>query len=98
MELRQLRYFVAVVDCGSLSRAASMVHIVQSALSQQMAQLEDELGVQLLQRSVRGVVATDAGLAFYRHAQQVLRLISDSRDVVRAAGQDLAAGVRQLIT
>lgn len=94
MELRQLRYFVAVVDCGSLSRAASMVHIVQSALSQQMAQLEDELGVQLLQRSVRGVVATDAGLAFYRHAQQVLRLISDSRDVVRAAGQDLAGRVK----
>lgn len=58
MELRQLRYFVAVVECGSLSRAASMVHIVQPALSQQMGQLEQELGVQLLHRSVRGVTPT----------------------------------------
>jgi len=68
MELRQLRYFVAVVNSGSLTRAASLVHIVQPALSQQMGQLEQELGVQLLQRSVRGVQATLAGQALYRHA------------------------------
>ena len=94
MELRQLRYFVAVVDCGSLSRAASMVHIVQSALSQQMAQLEAELGVRLLQRSVKGVAPTDAGLALYRHAQQVLRLVSDTKEVVRASGQELSGRVK----
>ena len=56
MELRQLRYFVAVVDSGSVSRAASLVHVVQPALSQQMGQLEQELDVQLLHRSVREVL------------------------------------------
>lgn len=94
MELRQLRYFVAIVDCGSLSRAASQVHIVQPALSQQMAQLEEELEVQLLQRSVKGVIPTDAGLALYRHAKQVLKLVSDTRDVTRASASELSGRVK----
>ncbi len=94
MDIRQLRYFVAIVDSGSLSRAATLVHIVQPALSQQMSQLEDELGVQLLQRSVKGVAPTDAGLALYRHAQQILKLAQDTKDVVRAAGAELGGRVK----
>lgn len=94
MEMRQLRYFVAIVDSGSLSRAAALVHIVQPALSQQMTQLEEELGTQLLQRSVKGVTPTDAGLAFYRHAQQILKLASDTRNVVRASDAGLSGRVR----
>ncbi len=94
MEIRQLRYFVAIVDCGSLSRAAALVHIVQPALSQQMTHLEEELGVQLLQRSVKGVTPTDAGLALYRHAQQILKLAVDTKNVVRASDAGLSGRVR----
>lgn len=94
MELRQLRYFVAIVDSGSLSRAAAQVHIVQPALSQQMAQLEDELEVQLLQRSVKGVTPTDAGLALYRHAQHILKLTAETRNVVRATAREINGRVK----
>jgi LysR family nitrogen assimilation transcriptional regulator len=94
MELRQLRYFVAIVDSGSLSRAASLVHIVQPALSQQMTQLEDELQVQLLQRSVKGVTPTDAGLALYRHAQHILKLAAETRNVVRATASEITGRVK----
>lgn len=94
MELRQLRYFVAVVESGSLTRAASLVHIVQPALSQQMGQLEQELDVQLLQRSVRGVQATVAGQALYRHAQQILKLAEQTRDVVRHASDEVGGPVK----
>lgn len=94
MELRQLRYFVAIVDSGSLSRAAALVHSVQPALSQQMTQLEDELGVQLLQRSVKGVTPTDAGLALYRHAQHILKLAAETRNVVRATASEINGRVK----
>lgn len=73
MELRQLRYFVAIVDSGSLTKAAERVFVAQSALSHQLAQLEGELGVRLLDRSRRGVEPTDAGLRFLPHAVAMLR-------------------------
>ena len=66
MELRQLRYFVRVVELGSMSRAALDLDLVQSALSQQISRLEGELTTRLLQRSSKGVVPTEAGLAFFR--------------------------------
>lgn len=94
MELRQLRYFVAIVECGSLSRAASLVHIVQPALSQQMGQLEQELGVQLLHRSVRGVKPTPAGEALYRHAHQILKLADATPDVVRDSAEEVGGHVK----
>lgn len=94
MEFRQLRYFVAVVESGSLSRAASLVHIVQPALSQQIGQLEQELGIQLFHRSVRGVKPTVAGLALYKHAQQLLRLSEETQVVVRNAGGDVGGSVK----
>ena len=56
MELRQLRYFVAIADSGSFSKAAERVFVAQSALSHQLAQLESELGAALFHRSRRGVV------------------------------------------
>ena len=64
MELRQLRYFVCAVEQGSLSRAAQALNMVQSALSQQISRLESELATRLLQRSSKGVLPTEAGLAF----------------------------------
>jgi LysR family nitrogen assimilation transcriptional regulator len=82
MELRQLRYFVAIVDHGSLSRAALVLHVAQPALTQQLRQLEEELGAQLLHRSAQGVLSTDAGKVFYEHAQAILKQIGDAKSAV----------------
>lgn len=73
MELRQLRYFVRVVELGSMGRAAADLGLVTSALSQQISRLEGELCTRLLQRSASGVLPTDAGLAFLHQAQLALR-------------------------
>ena len=73
MELRQLRYFVQVVEHGSFSRAAAALGVVTSALSQQVSRLESELSTRLLRRTSQGVVPTDAGLAFWHQAQLALR-------------------------
>ncbi|HJU70485.1 MAG TPA: LysR substrate-binding domain-containing protein [Paucimonas sp.] len=82
MELRQLRYFVVIVDHGSLSRAARVLHIAQPALTQQIRHLEEELHAQLLHRSAQGVLATDAGKIFYEHAQAILKQIDDAKSAV----------------
>jgi LysR family tcuABC transcriptional regulator len=82
MELRQLRYFVRVVEMGSISRAALDLNLVQSALSQQISRLESELSTRLLQRSPQGVTPTEAGVAFFREAQLTLR---HADQAVRAA-------------
>lgn len=79
MELRQLRYFVAIADHGSLSRAAAALHIAQPALTLQLKLLEEELSAQLLHRSPRGVLPTEAGKRFYEHAQAILRQVADCK-------------------
>ncbi len=78
MELRQLRYFVRVVELGSFSQAAASLGVVTSALSQQVSKLEGELSTRLLQRVSTGVRPTDAGLAFWRQAQLALRHADDA--------------------
>lgn len=72
LNLRTLRYFVAVVDAGSLTAAALAIPIAQPALTRQMRDLEAEMGVQLLQRLPRGVRLTQAGVTFYESAQRML--------------------------
>lgn len=89
MELRQLRYFVRVVELGSMGRAAQEMGVVTSALSQQISRLEGELATRLLQRDARGARATDAGMAFYQQAQLALR---HADDAVRAAQQARLSG------
>ena len=89
MELRQLRYFVRVVEAGSIGRAAQSIGMVTSALSQQISRLEGELSTRLLRRSASGVEPTDAGLAFFRQAQLALR---HADDAVQAAQQARLAG------
>ncbi|QRR33965.1 LysR family transcriptional regulator [Hydrogenophaga sp. YM1] len=82
MELRQLRYFVRIVELGAMSRAAAELDMVQSALSQQISRLESELSTRLLQRTPRGVLPTEAGMAFFREAKLTLR---HAEQAVRAA-------------
>jgi LysR family tcuABC transcriptional regulator len=89
MELRQLRYFVRVVELGSMSRAAVDLDVVQSAVSQQIARLEGELATRLLQRGSNGVTATEAGLAFFQQAQLALRHADEAG---RAAQQSRLSG------
>ncbi|WP_422087569.1 LysR substrate-binding domain-containing protein [Variovorax sp.] len=93
MELRQFRYFVAIVDCGSLSRAAQQLFIAQSALSKQMAELEGELGASLLLRSRNGVAMTEAGKVFYEYAQGITKQVSDARAAVHVAADSVAGSV-----
>ncbi len=89
MELRQIRYFVRVVELGSMSRAAQELGMVQSALSQQVSRLEGELSTRLLQRTSKGVLPTEAGLAFFREAQLTLR---HAEQAARAAQQARLSG------
>jgi len=72
MELRHLRYFVAVASHGSFNRAASILHLTQPALSRQVKDLEDELGVLLVERGRNAVKLTEAGELFYEEAREVL--------------------------
>ncbi len=82
MDIKQLRYFLATVDHGNMTRAADSLHIAQPALSQQIAGLERDLGSKLLERSVRGVRPTVAGEVLYRHAKGLLRHIEDLKGAV----------------
>jgi LysR family nitrogen assimilation transcriptional regulator len=75
MEFRQLKYFVRIVELNSFSKAGQDLFIAQPALSNQISNLEKELNTQLLSRSVRGVVPTEAGKTLYRHAQAIIRQI-----------------------
>jgi LysR family nitrogen assimilation transcriptional regulator len=83
MDVRQLRYFVSIVDAGSLSKAAQKLFIAQPSLSQQIAGLEIELKTKLLLRSAQGVMPTTAGSVLYRHARLVLRQMEQIRADVR---------------
>lgn len=73
MELRQIKYFVSVAETGSFSEASRKMFISQSAVSQQIKLLEEELGTQLFVRQHNSVTTTESGEAFYPLAKQVLR-------------------------
>lgn len=88
MQFRQLRYFVKIVEAGSFSRAAATIHVAQPALSQQIAELEERLGMLLLHRSARGVRPTPAGETLYREASLILRQLEQLPGVIRSAGGD----------
>lgn len=84
MEMRQLEYLLAVVEEGGFTRAALRAHVAQPAISQQIAQLERELGVRLFDRSERRVRLTAEGEAFLPHARAVLDTVAAGRHAVAA--------------
>jgi len=83
VDLRQLRYFTQIVESGSLSKASRQLFIAQPALSQQLSKLESEVGKPLLNRSPRGVIPTENGLALYHHARFMLRQLDQALSIAR---------------
>jgi len=93
MEVRQFRYYLAIVDSGSLSRAAQHLFVAQSALSRQVAELEAELGVRLLLRGRTGVTMTEAGRVFYEYAQGITKQIVDAQAAVHLSAEAVTGSV-----
>ena len=97
MNFKQLEYFAAVAEEGSISGASRALHVAQPPISRQLALLEDELGVTLFLRTNKGVALTEAGRCLYQHSRQMfqsLRTMADSvRDVEAGARGQLKLGV-----
>jgi DNA-binding transcriptional LysR family regulator len=98
IEMRHLRYFVAVAEDASFTAAAQRVHVAQQVLSTQIRQLEDAVGFELLRRTSRGVVLTAAGSAFLGFARETLasldRGVTAARNAARAVSGRLTVGLQ----
>ncbi len=97
IELRHLRYFTAVAEESSFTGAARRMHVAQQVLSAQVRQLEETLGVQLLERTSKGVALTPAGAAFLETARDTLasldRAVAAAHNAARAVSGELAVGL-----
>ena len=91
MDIRVLRYFLAVCEEGTMSRAAQVLHVTQPALSRQIAALERELGTKLLERGSRRVTLTEKGLYLRRRAQEIVTL-ADQTEADFMQDTDIVAG------
>ena len=94
MELQQLRYFCAIAETGSFSRAAEQTHVSQPSLSQQIRKLEDELGARLFDRLGRSIRLTELGQAFLPRARGVLRDLEAARGEVNERKAAIEGPVR----
>jgi LysR family nitrogen assimilation transcriptional regulator len=88
MELKQLRYFAAIAEAGSVSAAAARIGIAQPSLSQHVANLEDQLGVQLFVRSARGVTLTEQGELLLSRARDIIASVERTVEEVRFSGAE----------
>ncbi|MFB2550720.1 LysR family transcriptional regulator [Ensifer soli] len=99
--LRQLQYFVAVAEQGSVTRAAQNLSISQSSITEAVRELEGDLGVALFERHPRGLTITHNGHQFLRHATKILADVSDARSAfspsARPVGGTLNLGVTSLV-
>jgi DNA-binding transcriptional LysR family regulator len=89
VELRQLRYFVAVAEEGNISRAAKKIFLTQPALSRQIKALENEIGQCLLERQAHSIRLTPVGEALLRESRELLQHAAQMLEQVRAAGRDV---------
>lgn len=94
MELRHLRYFVALAECLNFTRAAERVHVTQSTLSHQIKQLEDEVGRTLFERIGKRVVMTEPGEVFLEYASKALREVDLGLGALKQDAAALAGEVR----
>jgi LysR family nitrogen assimilation transcriptional regulator len=86
LDIKQLRYFIAIAEEGSLSAASLRLGVAQPSLSQHVIRIEQELGVTLLNRSPRGIVVTESGEILLRHAREICASMTVCRDAVRQSG------------
>lgn len=98
MNLRQLRYFVKIVELGNMTRAAESLFVAQPALGMQIRQLEEDLGVSLLVRHSRGVEPTPAGTLLHARALEILDLVDRARREVTAHNEQAGEAVRLGLT
>ena len=98
MNLRQLKYFVGVVEAGNMTRAAEQLHVAQTALGMQIRQLEEDLGVALLVRHSRGVEPTKAGTLLHARALAILKQVDEARQDIRACEREDSEAIRLGIT
>lgn len=94
MNLRQLKYFVGVVETGNMTRAAEQLHVAQTALSMQIRQLEEYLGVALLTRHSRGVSPTKAGELLHARAREILALVERTETEIASADRETSEAIR----
>ena len=88
MNLLQLKYFVAIVEEGSFTKASGRLFVAQPSLSQHVKNLEQELGAQLLRRTPRGIETTDEGAELLRHARAILEQLDAARAAVHNASEE----------
>src|SRR4051794_32935674 len=98
MNLRQLRYFVRVVDAGNMTRAADLLHVAPTALGMQIRQIEEDVGTALLVRHSRGVEPTEAGSLLHARALAILKLVEETRRDVMACARQQKEMVRLGVT
>lgn len=89
MDLRRLRYFIAVAECGNISKAAQKIFLTQPALSRQIKTLEDEIGQPLIERLANSIRLTPTGEALLKEARDLLRHADEALTRVRACGQSV---------
>lgn len=94
MRLRQIEYFIAVAEAGSLTKASRTIFVAQPSLSQQITNLEEELGALLFERLPRGLQLTSEGRAFLAEARRVVAAVSRAKATVRAASAGIAGELR----
>ena len=88
LSLRQMRYFVCVVEHKGFTPAATILHVAQPSLSRQIAQMEEAIGEQLLIRTPSGIIPTEAGLKVYQTARDLLDVVNGLGDAVRGSQQE----------
>lgn len=93
MELRVLRYFLAVAREENITKAAALLHITQPTLSRQLMQLEEELGVKLFRRSQYRIILTDEGMLLRRRAQEIVELAARAERELQRHEEELVGEV-----
>ncbi|OOM16009.1 LysR family transcriptional regulator [Clostridium saccharobutylicum] len=90
MDIKQLKYFYVIAEEGQITSAAKKLHIAQPPLSYQLKNLEDELGVKLVERGSRSIKLTDAGVILYKRAKQILSLTKSTVDELKDFKQGIS--------
>ena len=93
MELRVLKYFLAVVNAGTVTKAARVLHVTQPTLSRQLMDLEDELGQKLFVRSNHTITLTQEGILFRRRAEEIMEMVNKTEAEFHSMGASVTGDI-----